>query len=146
MCYLETKENLITKTPSWSTKCIFFVYFDYQKISIYAYYCYSSGVISSLGVKFNEITSHLHVYSLDAFQIYIYSFSIKSKNMIREKIASSRQFLNESLKQLGVLEGCWECPSGVKGQSPWKFLGFSVLNTIKLRIVAPIFIQLILIF
>ena len=72
MYYLE-KGNLITKTPSWSTKCIFCVYFDYQKISIYAYYGYSSGAISSLGVKFNEITSHLHMYSLaDAFQIYIY--------------------------------------------------------------------------
>ena len=73
MYYFETKGNLITKTPSWSTKCIFFVHFDYQKISIYAYYCYNSGAISSLGVKFNEITSHLHMYSLaDAFQIYIY--------------------------------------------------------------------------
>ena len=72
MYYLE-KGNLIPKTPSWSTKCIFFVYFDYRKISIYAYYCYSSDAISSLGVKFNEITSHLHMYSLaDAFQIYIY--------------------------------------------------------------------------
>ena len=71
MYYLETKGNLITKTPSWSTKCIFF---DYQKIiSIYAYYCYNSGAISSLGVKFNEITSHFRMYSLvDAFQIYIY--------------------------------------------------------------------------
>ena len=73
MYYLETKGNFITKTPSWSTKCIFFVHFDYQKIGIYAYYCYNSGAISSLGVKFNEITSHLHMYSLvDAFQIYIY--------------------------------------------------------------------------
>ena len=70
MYYLETKGNLITKTPSWSTKCIFFVHFDYQKISIYAYYCYNSGAISSLGVKFNEITWYLHMHSLvDAFQI-----------------------------------------------------------------------------
>ena len=45
---------------------------NYQKISIYDYYCYNSGAISSLGVKFNEITSYLHMYSLvNATQIYI---------------------------------------------------------------------------
>ena len=60
------------------------------------------------------------------------SVPIKSKNMIREKIASSRQFLSESPKQLEVLGGAVNPPR--------------VLNTLKLRIVAPIFIQLILIF
>ena len=31
MYYLETKGNLITKTPSWSNKCIFLVHSDLQK-------------------------------------------------------------------------------------------------------------------
>ena len=71
---------------------------------------------------------------------------IKSQNMIRQKFASLRQFLTKSPKQLGVLGGAVNPPSEVKGQSPWKSLGYSVLNTLKLRIMTPIFIQLILIF
>ena len=55
-----------------------------------AYYCYSSSAISSLGVKFHEITSHLHICSLfDAFQICIYiennlnSLKIKRCNCLK---------------------------------------------------------------
>ena len=40
--------------------------------------------------------------------------------------------MSESPKQLGVLRGAVNPPSGVKGQSPRKFLGFSVLNTLKI--------------
>ena len=43
--------------------------------------------------------------SMQWFIVKTVSVPIKSKNMIREKIASLRQFLSESPKQLGVLGG-----------------------------------------